>query len=325
MSLDNITVTKNNITSVTYNSTSTVSVSVTRNITTQKTIPPTTAPGPKKLMLLRIQGRLGNQMFQYAAALGIARKNGFAFNYTGEKTLLPECFNIASPMRKEDVQNFDKGPDKAQWIDVRWPCCTYIPSLHFFPFYKKYNFVGFTQSWKYFEDFKDEIKATYKFKASITSAAEKFLADRKREKANGKPLVTVGIHIRRGDVANQPEYFGIGYTVATKSYIDNAMNYYRRKYKNVLFLVCSNGIDWFKKTIGGNDVVYSEGNNANVDMAILAESDHVIISTGSYSWWAGYLAKGEVVVYKHWPRPGSWLWSMFKPEDFFYPSWIQME
>ncbi len=46
-----------------------------------------------------------------------------------------------------------------------------------------------------------------------------------------------------------------------------------------------------------------ETRSAAVDLAVLAGCDAVIMSTGSFSWWAAWLSNTTVVYYDKWPRP----------------------
>jgi len=72
------------------------------------------------------------------------------------------------------------------------------------------------------------------------------------------------------------------------------------------------------------DVVYSTSNNAGFDLALLSACDDVIMSTGTYGWWAGWLAGGLTVYHRRWPRPGSALDAACHRSDFFPARWIAL-
>ncbi|KAK2145418.1 hypothetical protein NP493_3948g00016 [Ridgeia piscesae] len=80
-------------------------------------------------------------------------------------------------------------------------------------------------------------------------------------------------------------------------------------------------IAWCREHVRGESVVYSEGNSPVTDLAILSSCDHVIMSTGSFSWWAAWLAGGMAVYYDDWPRPMSQLEYFVTKSDYFYPTW----
>lgn len=55
-----------------------------------------------------------------------------------------------------------------------------------------------------------------------------------------------------------------------------------------------------------------------MDMATIAECDHVIMTIGTYGWLAG----GDVVYYKMAAKPGSRFAQRINNEDHFYPGWV---
>ena len=79
---------------------------------------------------------------------------------------------------------------------------------------------------------------------------------------------------------------------------------------------------WAKRNLNFPDVVFSEGHSAQLDLAILSLCNHTIVSTGSFGWWAGWLANGTVVYYSKWPRPFSPLEYQVNKNDYFPPHWI---
>jgi len=56
----------------------------------------------------------------------------------------------------------------------------------------------------------------------------------------------------------------------------------------------------------------------------LSACNDVIMSTGTYGWWAGWLAAGKTVYYRRWPRRGSPLDAAFNRRDFFPSHWIAL-
>ena len=103
-----------------------------------------------------------------------------------------------------------------------------------------------------------------------------------------------------------------------------ARKYFTDKYKNVLFIVCSDDIQWCKDNIVGGNIVYSQTESDVIDLAILSHCNHTIMSTGSFGWWGAWLANGTTIYYSKWPRPVSVLEYMVTKHDFFIPEWIPM-
>ena len=74
------------------------------------------------------------------------------------------------------------------------------------------------------------------------------------------------------------------------------MNYYKTQFNNtkILFVVYTDDIEWSKNNLKSSDIiVYSKLKKEEVNLAIMSLCDHVIMSTGSFSWWAGWFARGS--------------------------------
>ena len=73
------------------------------------------------------------------------------------------------------------------------------------------------------------------------------------------------------------------------------------------------------------DVTVMAGNSAPVDIASLTLTDHMIVSIGTFGWWAGYLNPGIKTYMKDFIRPGSPFSNSFddlNATDYIYPGWI---
>ena len=54
------------------------------------------------------------------------------------------------------------------------------------------------------------------------------------------------------------------------------------------------------------NITFSVQHSAGQDLALLASCDHTVMATGTFSWWAAWLANGTTVYYANFPRRGSW-------------------
>ena len=59
-----------------------------------------------------------------------------------------------------------------------------------------------------------------------------------------------------------------------------------------------------------------------VDLCSLSLCDHVITSTGTFSWWAGFFSRGIVTYQAQYALPGSYQWKQFVLADYVLPHWI---
>uniref|UniRef100_A0A915BDB2 L-Fucosyltransferase n=1 Tax=Parascaris univalens TaxID=6257 RepID=A0A915BDB2_PARUN len=138
--------------------------------------------------------------------------------------------------------------------------------------------------------------------------------------------VYVGVHVRHGmDITLNSRNTKHGHTVATREYFKNAMNYFRQKYNNIVFIITSDNRAWMSAhidVIRRGEVYFLNSRHREVDLAALALCNHTIMSTGTFSWWAAYLADGDAVYYGDWPNPGSVLERTVHKKDFFLEKWI---
>jgi galactoside 2-L-fucosyltransferase 1/2 len=74
-----------------------------------------------------------------------------------------------------------------------------------------------------------------------------------------------------------------------------------------------------------DDFILVDSGYREVDLAVLSQCNHTIMTIGTFSWWAAFLAGGDVVYYSQWPSVGSILYQMFNQSDFFMNNWIAMD
>ena len=72
-------------------------------------------------------------------------------------------------------------------------------------------------------------------------------------------------------------------------------------------------------------VTQSYNRSAAVDFAILTMCDGLVLSTGSFGWWAAWLANKTTVYYAGWPRQNSRLARVTDLETYFPPDWIPIK
>jgi GR25 family glycosyltransferase involved in LPS biosynthesis len=213
-------------------------------------------------------GRLGNQFFQIAATIGLAKKHDvkYAFPeweyqpYFSNK--LPVHFNIQGEEVAEPHFHYsDLILDRGRHIDL----------------------MGYFQTEKYFEAIKAEIKEYFAFKDEfLISVAEKLQLP-ESENINGKPWCAISV--RRGDYVGNANYAQLD-----KSYYINATKLVP---EGCTFIVFSDDLAWCKENLPsvGDKMVYTDGFNEIESMALLSLCDHFIIANSTFAWWGAWLGE----------------------------------
>ena len=276
-------------------------------------------------------GGLGNQMFQYAALYGISKANGFRPLLCGE-TVVGRVFGHLKVRRLEqEVGTVTRVygvylERKSNAFDSR------ALSLNFM---RNIVLDGFYQSWRYFDHVRSDIRRQFQFRSSTVAAVNVFLGDSAKllpvggDSTADSPCTYVGIHVRRGDLLESRNVKS-GYVVADGTYFARAMRYFSKKYDRVVFVVCSDDVLWstsnIESTQSNSVVVFSQFSSLSpeFDLALLSHCNHSIITVGSFGWWAAWLAGGETIYLRDFPRPGSSLRENFHMSDYYLPQWIAM-
>jgi hypothetical protein len=253
-------------------------------------------------------GRLGNQMFQYAALKALSLKTGFecflpnhlnikpdgAYDFTNNKWLeyrldLLECFNITTSIKENTLTEVFQEKD--------------------FEFDFNINLIsdniaieGYFQSYKYFSDYNQEIRNEFIFKDHTLKKCKNIISQYSNP---------IAIHIRRGDYVNHPGFWSV-----TPEYIIQALSI--NFGPDTTYLVFSDDIEWCKNTFE-DDFIFVEGNNQYEDLCLMSLCNHNIISNSSYSWWAAWLNANPN---KKVVAPTNWFIEPKPLNDLYPTNWI---
>lgn len=269
-------------------------------------------------------GRLGNQMFQYASMLGIA------YRKRGKVCILQETFDDENRNPQEDMVNVFRGPFEKCRTKIkpnRKVSEKHYGKYNIEPFLQYKNIEirtdfdqGFLQSWKYFQPIKDQIKAKFTFRKDILSSAKKYL---KKIRGDSRTKV-IGIHIRRGD------YIKLGYLkFPPLDYFSRAKKFFQDKYVTednvkLKFIIVTNDKNWAKNNFPDDTI--AEGKSSPEDMAVLSLCDGVILTVGTFGFWAGYLCDGTVVYYnKEFVMSHPVNKGHVSKEDYYPSDWIGLD
>jgi hypothetical protein len=264
-------------------------------------------------VVAELHGRLGNQLFQFASAFGIARTRGarlvFAVGDVASSDLLlpaliPELYRTASPRELLAIGHFEYNvPGRAVarplWYRLKAtqrrlrgrtpPSITYWentgryrPALAALdlPVYLQ----GHLQSERYFADRAAEIVAAIRWPAGTTQ---------KLPHVSSRP--TVGVSFRRG------EYLELGWALPL-AYYEEALAGLTARVDNptlVLFgddpafvQLAADRIARFGRVVNAVD----RAPDAFSQLRLLAACDHCVIANSSFAWWGAWLGDQRVLV-----------------------------
>ncbi|KAK3091205.1 hypothetical protein FSP39_017960 [Pinctada imbricata] len=276
-------------------------------------------------------GRIGNQLFEFASGYGMARQTN-RIPVIGHTDRLRTIFNITNAILVNRNQQIKK------WnLILERKCCAFDSSMLKRIVGKKNYRVGYyLQSWKYFERVMNELRGQLRFLSHIQRKADEIINSISRKytcttcTGDSGNLTYIGIHIRRGDMHRLRKFRDYGYLTAPASYIYRAIQYYVKNIARPVFIVCSDDMPWAQgilKNIRSDINSEFVHGKSEVDLAVQASCNHNIITVGTFGWWAGFLAGGDVIYYKHPFRQGSRLQRGYSKnmEDYFLPHWIPLE
>ncbi len=139
---------------------------------------------------------------------------------------------------------------------------------------------GNWQSEKYFEDIREDILKNFTFNIS-DNKLDKVLNEMNKNNS-------VSMHIRRGDYVGNSLYESI----CTEEYYDNAIEYFKKHIDDPVFYIFSDDIEYVKRQYQGQEFVVVEGfsgEKSHYDMYLMSKCRHNIVANSSFSWWGAWL------------------------------------
>jgi hypothetical protein len=252
---------------------------------------------------VRLQGGLGNQLFQYAA--GLSLKKCMGPNTSLHLIMLEE--------NKHNHLGHDYSTDlfvKGTKITEYTPTVPYIQYSAFEPWYPELlirrgpsiYLDGYFQYLPAISDILPELRI------SFINALCKKTGLLLKQKTN-----TGFVHVRRGDYLKNPTY----HWVQTPEYYEKGM----RTIGLDRWTVFSDDIEWCKKQICFEQCIFAEDDNELRSLLVMISCcGGAVISNSSFSWWAAIFGAHEYggrVVYPE-------LWSEHHKPTLFPDEWLQI-
>lgn len=270
-------------------------------------------------------GRLGNQMFQYAGLRGIAANRGFDWliprpdSYGDSNYGLFDCFEMGSVEEK----NFGKlnAPSIAtgqfHFSQDFFDGCPDNTNLHDY----------FTTE-KYFANIKDVIRKDFTFKKEILEPCKEIVDELENP---------IFMHVRRGDYVVNPS----AHPMCPISYYEKALELFD---ENSPVLVFSDSIEWCKEQeffqgdrfmLSEYDEKYSQTADTLLgkqntlipyfDLCMMTLCNGGIIANSTMSWWGAWLMENKtqpIVAPKPWFGTH---YNDYNMNDLLPDGWVEVE
>ena len=266
-------------------------------------------------------GRLGNQMFQYAAAKAQALrlnvdcylpdhtviKQDGCFDYTNNKWIqykldLYDCFNITAPLLNQtEVNVYTESNFSYESLILEVSNNTAIEG-----YFQSYKWLENTAVLKKMHNMSPKNKDDSNFLNCIKLAKSE------------KPII---LHLRLGDYRNENR-FGI----PNSDYYKRSLDYIFKLSSNNKVWVFSDETDSVLDFLPQEHLDYYELiDTKNLDSAqtleIMKYGTSYVIGNSTFSWWAATLSKtnSPIVV-----APSPWFKSLEEPESLIPNNWIRV-
>lgn len=283
--------------------------------------------------IVRFQGGLGNQMFQYALynrfqSIGY---DTYADLYSYSQTKFKErdfqlsVFGI--DVRQADIEDIiHLAANERCYLDVLrlkyFGKKTYIKehelnkfNSQLFEIQEGY-FSGYWQSEKYFKEIKNEIRDKFFFRKDIVGV----YGNNEIEQMIMEDKNAVSIHVRLGDYLTNTKLYG---GICTTQYYQRAISYIKGKVSKPTFFLFSDDIELAKSYFRDDKITYVDNNPeipGYIDMYLMSLCKHHIIANSSFSWWGAWLGQKEdsIII-----APEKWLRDMLSL-DIVPSDWVKL-
>lgn len=286
------------------------------------------------MVIIRLRGGLGNQIFQYAAARGLSHDRiifdlfSFQRNKFDTNTFTARSFDLNFLIKNQittlsyfpqfivrlifflnRVAGFNWGRDKHNPDNI----------ILTIPFFGITIIDGYFQSERYFLNIKKDLLSDFEFP----------LLDDHNNRIKMKILDSVdavSIHVRRGDYfkPNVEKILG----VLPLDYYQRAIEEIEKSIKKPTYYIFSDDPEYcnqnFKKFLNDFILINSNsGADAWKDLCLMTLCKHHIIANSSFSWWGAWLGKVDGITI----APARWFndkTASMRMKDIVPDSWVRL-
>lgn len=266
------------------------------------------------MIIARIKGGLGNQLFQYAAAYSLSKRlhqkleldssffpkqtlRGYKLEhlnlfyqdgYTSKNKIIELYKNkyLNKILRMTGVGVLSCGNETKYLLETK---SDIIPE--FFTIDQLNIYIdGYYQSEDYFKVFRREL--IEQFRPKYNSNDEYNIILSKINKCE-----SVAVHVRRGDFLKAQNDSNPNHYLLGEKYYHNALAFINKRLEKANFFWFSDDIEWVKNNFGEKEnyqFINLNTKNADIDELMLMKNcRHIIAANSTFSWWASWLNENE--------------------------------
>ncbi len=257
------------------------------------------------VIIVRLTGGLGNQMFQYAAARSLADRFSvpLRLDISDFESYFLRRYEIHDfAIRATIADDKELAPFRVKKNRLTlWQRILRKTSLNrhksllaerSFAYDERIEIVrppvyldGYWQSERYFSKNSDAIRSDFSLAKDLDNANAAI-------KNQINSVCAVSVHVRRGDYVSDQRtnhYHG----TCGVDYYNGAIKFIKQRVEHPHFFVFSDDHDWTKKNIACDaPTTYVTANSSKsgiLDMALMRQCRHHIIANSSFSWWGAWL------------------------------------
>jgi len=287
------------------------------------------------MIITRLRGGLGNQMFQYAVARAVAyrvdmplkmdirsfkkdslRRYSLGYFNIKEEFATEEEIESLNPDRRNIRNVVEKIKERTKpWYErklIKETSFSYNPDI--LKIKKSAYIKGYWQSEKYFKDISEVIREDFTFKKEPDKIYPGLI-----ERIND--VNSVSLHIRRGDYGTNKKFY-----LLSLDYYCKGIDLITSRVKKPEFFVFSDDIRWAKENLKLSvPCTFVEQNSKDRDceeLRLMTGCKHHIIANSSFSWWGAWLCNySEKIVV----APGRWFATPVKDtKDLLPEGWLKI-
>lgn len=266
------------------------------------------------MIVVRLKGGLGNQLFQYATGYTLATKRGqrlaldlsLTRGMTNHSTKLDLLCVNSTNVSNDDLPIWVRAKKNkylnkmgrltgggclslGSWTYFLESSQEYHPELYG-TFTENLYLDGYWQTERYFFDCRKEllrqIRPSYQQENEYIEALDRVSS-----------CCSVAMHVRRGDFSHSRSRY---HYLLDVGYYRRAISYIRGRLENPRFFWFSNDIDWVRREFGDEesfDFIRLGTKSADIDeLMLMRECKNIVTANSTFSWWAAWLNDGDGVI-----------------------------